>query len=127
MNNSFAAKKIAVFDRNLKLAAIFSSLSMAAEILGVTPQVLRKACKGDVVAVKKLYIRDVPDEIIIDFDDIGVLRLTDFDGVFGKDYPIYLTAEMKPKQIIPESRYHDRFNYIKTNKYKEWKRSRLKS
>jgi len=126
MMGDFTAKKIAAFDGNLKLVAIFNSISTAAEILNVTPQVLRRACKGEVVAVRKLYVRSIPDEIIIDFDDIGVLRLIDFDEVLGNDYPIYLTSKMKPKQIIPESQYTNRFNYVKSNNYKEWKKSRLK-
>lgn len=96
---------VVAFDSTYKLVATFSSIKEAAEMTRVTRQSIMKAVYGDAIAVGKHYWRAIPEEFIVDSDDVGKLTLFEFDQSIGIDRKIYSRRAMKRDQIIQESDY----------------------
>lgn len=123
--------KVLAFNNQLKLAAIFSSYNMAEKLTGIPHQRLVKACKGDAVAINNHYWRELEEDdnesMVIEPQDFGTLSLLDYDKEIGIEREIYYSQKMKRGEIIPESEYANRGQYIKTFKYQQWKRERLKN
>ena len=114
--------KILAFDGNLKLVAIFGSYNIAERITGVAHQRLFKACRGEIIAINKHYWREFDDsDDVVESDDIGSLNLLDFDSKFNIDRKVYCSRKMIRGQEIPESQYGNRYQFIRSAKYKEWK------
>lgn len=122
--------KILAFDSQLKLAAVFSSYNVAEKLLGIPHQDLYKACKGERIAMTRHYWRELEENdeeaMLIESEDLGKLTLLEYDKEIGVEREIYCSQLMKRGQVIPESEYERRFQFIKSNAYKKWKDERFK-
>lgn len=99
-------KLLAVFGANYKLLAVFRSIKEASNLTGIVRQSIIKAVNGDMISIRKCYWRLIPEELILDTDDIGELTLFDFDKEAGTpDYRIYSTKRMRRLDIIMESKH----------------------
>lgn len=101
---------VLAFDDTYKLAAVFKSIKEASDITGIVRQSIMKAVYGKMISIHSHYWRPVPDDLIVDFDDIGKLTLFEFDKTIGEDRRIYSHRKMLRTNIILES------EYIKKNK-----------
>jgi hypothetical protein len=113
--------KILAFDKHLKLAAIYNSYSAASRMMHRSHQLLQKCCSGKIIASDEFYYRELPGEFIVDVDDLNRLTLIEFDTEMGRDWNIYATQSMNRSEIIPESKYKQRFNILQTKYSKRWK------
>lgn len=118
------ALKILAFNKNYRLAAIFSSYNEAERIVGVSHQVLLRCCKGETITVKSMYWREVPGDQILDIDDVGELNLIEYDAEVGCDRRIYATSSQKKGEVILSSQYPNRFQILKSKRSKQWKKSK---
>lgn len=108
-------KPILAFSNTLLLKAIFCSSAAAEKLTGVKHQALFNAIKGNSISAKGFYWREVDDDLEISQDDVGTLSLLDFDKEMGDNRLIYATRSMRPREVILESQYANRFNYIHKN------------
>lgn len=84
-------KPIAMFNRHFILAAIFPSISEAASTVGTPRQSIMKNIAGELIMAKKKYWREIPDNIVLDQDDVGSLSMIEFDRkVNNPDRIVYL-------------------------------------
>lgn len=113
---------ILAFDSSLKLSAMYGSYNMTERVTGIPHQRLVLACNGGLVAIRKHYWRSLDKDFIIESDDLSDLNLLDFDSQMNEDRVIYCSRNMKRGDIILESKYGDRHQYTKTQKYKDWKK-----
>ena len=73
--------RIAVFGGRYKLLRmICHSMNYTAKSFNVTVQSIHDACKGKVVACQGFFFREIVNAKIT-FDDLGKLRLEDFDKI----------------------------------------------
>lgn len=114
--------KILAFDSTLKLAAMYGSYNMAERMTGIPHQRLAMACNGELISLKRHYWRELDKEFVLDDDDLVNLNLLDYDSQLNQDRVIYCTRKMTKGQFILESQYGDRHQFIRSAKYKEWKR-----
>ncbi|NDV63961.1 hypothetical protein [Bacteroides sp. 224] len=91
------AKQVLVFNPQKRLVAIFHSALAAAKTLGVHTQSVHYACTGRCIAVGKLYLRHLSEDIEITFDDLGELRLEDYDELCGVKRKVYPNSKMERK------------------------------
>jgi len=110
------AKKIAIFDPQLKLVAVASGVSQLAKLMDVGTGEISRAIRGERVCCKGFYIRYIPKDIVIDVDDIGNDELLEFDKECNVDRYIYATRSQKKTGILLESE----FEKIKDSKYKHY-------
>jgi len=118
--------RVLAFDRSLKLVGIFQSYSAAEKITGSKHQILLRCCNGQMISSKGFYFREVPEDTIVDVDDLNKLTLLDFDKQMGFDRHIYATRNMKKDEVILESQYKNRFQVLTARHSKQWKKSKLK-
>lgn len=99
MNNfsDINAKRVLVFNSCKRLVAIFQSSLAAAKALGAHTQSVHYACTGRCIALGKLYLRHLSDEIEITFEDLGKLRLEEYDSLCGVERKVYPTNKMERK------------------------------
>ena len=107
MNRGFhkTAKIIISFDKWLRLCGIFSSYMTVEQMTGIRHQVVQACCDGSLISTKKMYWREVPDDIVIDIDDLQKLTLIEFDSQLGENRMIYKSSRMKKGDNILESEY----------------------
>ena len=111
------AKKIAIFSPQYKLVAISSCISSLAKLIGTDTGSLLRAIKGERVTCNGFYPRFIPDDTIIDVDDLGVVNLLEFDlEILGEDRFVYTTRKQRRSEIIKESE----FIKIRNNRYKRY-------
>lgn len=118
--------RVLAFDRSLKLIGIFQSYSAAERITGSKHQVLQRCCNGQMISSQGFYFREVPEDTIIDVDDLNTLTLLEFDKQMGFDRHIYATRNMKKDEVILESQYKNRFQVLTIRHSKQWKKSKSK-
>lgn len=96
---------VAVFNSRYLLTGIFGSIKEVSKITGVVRQSIIKAVYGDTISVKGCYLRAIPQDIVLDIDDIGKLTMPTFDKAAGNpDRKIYKKAKMRKRlDIIMES------------------------
>ena len=116
--------RVLAFDNRLRLVGIFQSYSAAEKITGIKHQVLLRCCNGQMIATKNLYFREVPEDTIIDFDDLNTLTLLEYDKQMGENRKIYATRYMKKGEIILESQYKFRFQVINNKHAQKWRASK---
>lgn len=121
-NRFKSPQKVLAFDKTLKLAAIYGSFNMAERLTGIPHQRLAMACDGKLISLKKHYWRELDSELILEDDDLVNLNLLDYDSKVNQDRVIYCTRNMTKGQIILESQYGNRHQFVRSAKYKEWKR-----
>lgn len=102
---------VAVFNSRYILSGIFGSIKEVSKVTGVVRQSIIKAVYGDIISVKGCYLRAIPNDTILDIDDIGTLTLFAFDKEVGNpDRKIYKSSRMKRRlDIIMESQ-HKKYN-----------------
>ena len=102
---------VAVFNSRYVLTAIFGSIKELSKATGVVRQSIIKAVYGDTISVKGYYLRAIPNEIVLDMDDIGTLNMFAFDKAAGNpDRKIYGGSKMRKRlDIIMESQ-HKKYN-----------------
>lgn len=96
---------VAVFNSRYLLSGIFGSVKEVSKVTGVVRQSIIKAVYGDTISVKGCYLRAIPNDVVLDSDDIGTLTLFEFDREAGSpDRKIYKSTRMgKRLDIIMES------------------------
>lgn len=93
-------KPVAVFNSSYLLVAIFRSIKEAASITGIIRQSIIKAISGEIVSVKNCYWRSIPQDFVLDQDDIGVLSVIDFDKEVGNpDRKIWGKGKIKKRKF----------------------------
>lgn len=98
---------VAVFNSRYLLSGIFGSVKEVSKVTGVVRQSIIKAVYGDIISVKGCYLRAIPNDMILDSDDIGNLTLFEFDREANNpDRKIYKSTRMgKRLDIIMESQH----------------------
>lgn len=91
------AKRILAFNSCKRLVGIFQSALAAAKALGTHTQSIHYACTGKCIAVGKLYLRHLSEDIEITFEDLGQLRLEEYDSLCGVERKLYPTNKMTRK------------------------------
>ena len=109
-------KKILAFGAEYKLAAIFNSCNQCERMSDIHHQTLIKCCKGEMLTTHGFYWRELPDEIVIDADDIGKLSMLDFDKAVGNDFRIYATKYQRRYEVIFEHEYEEKELILKNRK-----------
>ncbi len=113
--------RVLIFDNRLRLVGIFQSYSAAERVTGIRHQILLRCCKGDMIASNGFYFREVPDDTIIDIDDLNELTVLEFDKQMGENRKIYATRNMRKDERILESQYNYRFQILHTKHKKNGK------
>lgn len=98
------------------LAAIVKSTTQLKNMLGVGMSDVQRALTGERITCNGYYIRNIPKEIILDVDDLGVDNVLDFDAQCGVDMRIYATSKQRRSEILLESEFME----IKDSKYKRY-------
>lgn len=96
---------IMAFNSRYALVATYSSISDAARATGVCRQSILRAISGKIISVKQQYWRKIPDNIIIDNDDLGTLSLFRIDKELKEDRLIYGDFKMSRHKMMLESEY----------------------
>lgn len=95
------AKPVAIFNAKYKLIGIFRSIKEASDITGTARQSIMKNINGEALSAKKHYWRNIPDDFIVDSDDIGSLTLFNFDKEVGNpDRHVYGKGKMRKRSSI---------------------------
>lgn len=99
---------VALFNSRYLLIGIFNSIKEASRVTGVVRQSIIKAVYGDTISAKECYWRAIPNDVILDQDDMGTLTLFEFDKEAGNpDRRIYKGTRMRKRQnIIMQSEYN---------------------
>ena len=119
--------RVLAFDSSLRLIGIFQSYSATEKMTGVKHQILLRCCNGQMISSKGFYFREVPEDTIIEIDDLNTLTLLEFDQQMGFNRRIYATRNMKRDEIILESQFKNRFQVLQMKRSKKWKKSKSKS
>lgn len=108
--------RILVFNPLKRLIGIFQSSTAAAKAFNTRSQSIHYACTGRCISCQNMYFRHLQDNIEVTFDDLGVLRLEEYDDLCGVDRKVYRTKKMdrtgmkynkQPKKV----RNNESFNY----------------
>ena len=85
-----------MFNPLKRLIAIFQSSTAAATAFGVSTVTIHDACTGRSISCCNLYFRHLyEDRIELDMlEDLGTLRLEDYDRLMGLERKYYQTREM---------------------------------
>ena len=96
-------EKIAVFDANFRLVAIVCNKTQLIKLMGVSPTEIYQTLDAVRITCKKYYLRYIPEDTILDVDDLGEDLLIDFDQQCGLDMRVYVTRSQDKRGIILES------------------------
>lgn len=86
--------RILVFNPLKRLVGIFHSSLAAAKAFNTRPQSIHYACTGRCISCQSMYFRHLQDDIEVTFDDLGVLRLEEYDELCGVERKVYRTKRM---------------------------------
>lgn len=89
-------KRVLVFNPLKRLVAIFQSCTAAASAFGTSTVNIHDACTGKNISACNLYFRHLyDDQIELDIpEDLGTLRLEDYDNLLGLQRKYYPTKDM---------------------------------
>lgn len=89
-------KRVLVFNPLKRLVAIFQSCTAAASAFGTSTVNIHDACAGKNISACNLYFRHFyDDQIELDIlEDLGTLRLEDYDNLLGLKRKYYPTKDM---------------------------------
>lgn len=90
-------KRVLVFNPLKKLVAIFQSHTAAANAFDATTTQIMWACNGVKMSCRGYYFRVVDPEIEIEWDDLGVLRIEEYDELCGVKRKYYTNGKMSRK------------------------------
>lgn len=91
------AKRVLMFNSCKRLVAVFQSAMATAKALEIHTQAVHYACTGRCISTKKCYLRHLSDNIEITIDDLGQLKLEDYDQLCGVERKVYPTNKMQRK------------------------------
>lgn len=111
------AKRVLLFNSCKRLVAIFQSALAAAKVLDVHTQSVHYACTGICISAKRYYLRHLSDDIEVTIDDLGKLRLEEYDKLCGVERVYYPTNKMQRKGM----KYTKRKNMINGYENKSYK------
>ncbi len=86
--------RILVFNPLKRLVAIFQSSFSAARAFGIRPQSIHYASTGVCISCNNLYFRHLKDDIEVTIEDLGTLRLEEYDKLCGVERKYYKTQRM---------------------------------
>lgn len=95
--NDVNAKRVLVFNSCKRLIGIFHSSLATAKALETHTQSVHYACTGKCIALGKLYLRHLSDDVEVTFEDLGQLRLEEYDSLCGVERKVYPTNKMERK------------------------------
>jgi hypothetical protein len=95
--NNGGVKHILVFNSRKLLIGFFYSGLEAAKTLQSHSQSIHYACTGRCISVKNLYLRHLSNNIEIEPEDFGSLRLEEYDGMCGVKRKTYPDCKMSKK------------------------------
>lgn len=78
------AKPVLVFNGDYTLIAIFRSIRAASDYSGMNPQAISFACTGRAISSGCFYFRHLSNELPISINDIGKLKLQDYDEMYSR-------------------------------------------
>ncbi len=110
-------KKIAVFGPNHKLIAITGGISQASRLIGADTGSLLRALNGERITCGGLYVRWIPEDTVVDMDDLNKADLIEFDLEWlEEDRLVYTTRRRKRNNVIKESD----FVKIRGDRYRQY-------
>lgn len=83
------------------LVGVFRSIRSAAEMVGGHPQAISNACTGKVITSSGYYWRHENDEVSVEFEDIGVLSLEEYDHLCHEQRKYLKSKNIKGRRTIP--------------------------
>ena len=83
-----------------RLAAIFSSVTTAARILGATKTGIYHACAGKMISYYGHYFRYLYDDIEIDINDLDTLSISEYDQLCENPRRVYKARKTLRRDII---------------------------
>lgn len=94
-----AAKQILIFNNRKILVLIASSVTEAAKFSGLHRGNISLACRGksNRISDGNYYFRYIDDNVEVDLNDIGTLKLSEYDALCEVDRPVYRTMQMNRK------------------------------
>lgn len=92
------AKRVLVFNGARVLVAIVRSLQTVSDLTGKSPQSISMACTGKYVSTGGFYFRHASKNVEIEEDDIGKLKLADYDNLCGEERKYHPVREMAHKK-----------------------------
>ena len=87
-------KRTLVFNPLKRLVGIFQSAMAAAKAFNIRPTSIHYASNGTCISTNNLYFRYLQDDIEITLEDLGVLRLEEYDRLCGVERKYYRTKNM---------------------------------
>lgn len=88
------AKRVLVFNSSKKLVAIVQSTNVAAKMLNMNVQPIHYACVGKCVSSGGYYFRHLFEDIEITIDDLGILKVEEYDQLCGVERKVYKNKSM---------------------------------
>lgn len=89
-----ASKRVLVFDAKKKLVAIFHSETAAARAFNAGTQSIHCCCTGRMISCQNLYFRQLHPDVEVTIDDLGALRLKEYDDLCGATFKYYPNSKM---------------------------------
>ena len=86
--------RILVFNPMKRLIAIFQSINATAKAFSTRSQSIHYACNGTCVSCQGLYFRHLKDDIEVTLDDLGTLKLSEYDKLCGVERKVYRNRKM---------------------------------
>lgn len=103
-------KPVAVFNSSYLLIAVFRSIKEASDITGIVRQSIIKAIAGDVISANGYYWRNIPQDYMLEQDDMGTLLLMEFDKEIGNpDRKIWKKKKINSGSTIMESQHQQQY------------------
>ena len=104
-------KRLVAFNASMTLSAIFQSMVHVRNMSGKSHHTVMYAASGEQITALGYYWRFVPENVIVDLDDLGKLHMLDFDRECGINRLVHKTSKWKYNDLVMESelpRYHNK-------------------
>ena len=100
-NNGFLrdAKQVLVFNGAFTLVAIVRSVKSTYDLTNGNLQAISNACTGRFISTGGFYFRHTDPTIEIEMNDIGTLKLQDYDQMCGVERKYHTVRCMAKKRI----------------------------
>lgn len=89
--------KVLIFNSQKRLVAISQSTTITARLFNVATHQIVNVCVGRGISCKRLYFRFLQDDIEVTVEDIGVLKIEEYDELCGVKRKVYRTGSMSRK------------------------------
>lgn len=73
------------------------SVNEATKYSGLKPGNISKACTGVLISNGMYYFRYINNDVEIEFTDVGLLKLDEYDQLCGIKRQVYATSKMNRK------------------------------